>query len=231
MKNGLVAGVGAALLVAIAGGAAAQEAAGEAAAWYAPKSDGDFLVRVRGIAVVPDEDLSSDDLPGANADISSAFVPELDLTYFFTPNIAAELILATTPHDVEGRGAIDGADIGDVWLLPPTLTLQYHVTQLGAWSGQPELGQIKPYFGAGVNYTIFYGEDAGQFESIDYDDAFGWALQAGVDIEMSEGIYFNLDVKKVFLETDWTLDTGAGEASGDVEINPLIVGAGIGYRF
>jgi outer membrane protein len=228
MRNGLTAGVGAALLVAVAGAAAAQETA---EAWYAPKSDGDFLVRLRGIAVVPDEDLSSGDLPGANADISSAFVPELDLSYFFTPNIAAELILATTPHEVEGRGAIDGADLGDVWLLPPTLTLQYHVTQLGDWSGQPELGQIKPYVGAGVNYTIFYGEDAGQFESIDYDDAFGWALQAGVDIEMSEGIYFNIDVKKVFLETDWTLDTGAGEASGDVEINPLIVGAGIGYRF
>ncbi len=57
-------------------------------------------------------------------------VPELDITYFFTKNIAAELILGVTPHNIYGAGTLGGLDVGKVWLLPPTLTLQYHFTGL-----------------------------------------------------------------------------------------------------
>ena len=78
---------------------------------------------------------------------TNSFVPEFDISYFFTQNIAAELILGVTPHHVYGTGAAatDGLDVGKAWLLPPTLTLQYHFTDFGAF---------KPYIGAGVNYTV-----------------------------------------------------------------------------
>ena len=55
-----------------------------------------WQARFRVIAVIP---APGDNLPGAEVDISTTFVPELDFTYFFTKNIAAELILATTKHD------------------------------------------------------------------------------------------------------------------------------------
>lgn len=218
-----------AALALLAAALAAAPAAGQE--WYSAKSDGDFLVRLRGISIMPNEELRTGAIPGADASISNEIVPELDLTYFFTPNVAAELILATAEHSVSGRGALAGADIGSVWLLPPTLTLQYHVTGLGDLTGVEGADAIKPYVGAGVNYTMFYNEDAGDFQSIKYDDAFGFALQAGVDVEVAEGIYLNADVKYIFLETDWTLDTGAGRIGGTVDINPLIVGVGVGYRF
>jgi outer membrane protein len=194
------------------------------------------MVRLRGIAVLPDEELTADSVPGANAEVDDAYVPELDFTYFLTPNLAVELILATTPHDVKGTGAapIDGADLGEVWLLPPTLTAQYHVTQLGEWTGVEGLGKLKPYVGAGINYTIFYNTDGGDFNSIDYDNAFGFALQAGFDYEVATGWYLNLDVKKIFLETEWELDAsnaGLGVQTGDVALDPWIVGVGVGYRF
>lgn len=191
--------------------------------------DGDWMVRLRGIGVIPNDSLTANGIPGADASISTAVVPELDFTYFFTENFAAELILATTKNSVGGRGALGGADIGSVWLLPPTLTAQYHVTQLADWTGYEDLSKVKPYFGAGVNYTIFYDEDAGQFNSIEYDDAFGFALQAGVDVEIGNGFYLNADVKYIFLETDWKINDGA--LRGSVDINPLIVGVGVGYRF
>ncbi len=191
--------------------------------------DGSWMVRLRGIGVIPNESLTANGIPGADASISTAVVPELDFTYFFTENFAAELILATTEHSVGGRGALGGADIGSVWLLPPTLTAQYHFTQLGEWTGVETLSKVKPYLGAGVNYTIFYNEDAGQFRSIKYDDAFGWALQAGVDVEVGSGFYVNADVKYIFLNTDWEINDGA--VRGSVDINPLIVGVGVGYRF
>lgn len=207
-------------LTAAAPPAAAQEE------WWQSKSDGAFMARLRGIVVAPNESLEVNGVPGQDAEISTAVVPELDLTYFFTDTIAAELILAVTPHDVTGEGSvIGGTDLGDVLLLPPTLTLQYHFSDLGPW---------KPYLGAGVNYTFFLNEDGGQFNDIDYDDTFGFALQAGLDYEIAEGVYLNADVKYIFLETDWTLDArnaGLGVQTGSVDINPLIVGVGIGYRF
>ena len=217
--------------LAAAAGAAAMLAAPAFAqdAWYSADSNGDWLVRLRGLAVIPNEELSANGIPGADASIDTSFVPELDITYFFTPNLAAELILGTTPHEVSGRGALAGADIGSVWLLPPTLTAQYHVTQLGEWTGSEALSKVKPYFGAGVNYTIFYNEDACQFSYIKYDDAFVFALQAVVDYEIGNGVYVNADVKYIMLSTDWSINNGA--VRGDVDINPLLIGVGVGYRF
>lgn len=229
---------GAALCLLAAGQAAAQEP------WYAAKSDGDWLVRLRGIAVAPDESLTLDQVAGADAKVDTAYVPELDISYFFTPNLALELILATTPHDVAGRGAIDGADLGDVWLLPPTLTAQYHVTQLGDWTGNPSLGKVKQYFGAGVNYTIFYSEDASPAlvgaigpTTVDLDDSVGFAVQAGVDIDINERFFFNADIKYVDMDTTATLFTpGVGLTPDvintvDVDLNPIIAGVGFGMRF
>ncbi|MFT7050543.1 MAG: outer membrane protein [Psychroserpens sp.] len=57
-----------------------------------------WQARFRVIAVVPSPE---DDIDGANVDISTTFVPEVDFTYFFNKNLAAELILATTKHEVQ----------------------------------------------------------------------------------------------------------------------------------
>jgi outer membrane protein len=102
-----------------------------------------------------------DNLDGADVDISTAFVPELDFTYFFSRNFAAELILATTKHNVEVP-ALE-TDLGHVWLLPPTLSLQYRFYA----------GDLKPYIGAGINYTIFYGVDEGDVVGMDYENKVG----------------------------------------------------------
>jgi len=76
---------------------------------------------------------------------------------------------------------------------------------------------------------MFFNEDAGQFDSIFYDNVFGIALQAGIDIEITDGIYLNADVKYIMMESDWSINNGA--VTGSAEINPLIIGLGVGYRF
>lgn len=201
--------------------------------------DNPWMVRGRVIGVLPDE---SADLSVANTalaggvDIGDQYVPELDITYFFTKNIAAELILAVTPHDVDVAnvtvpGALTNAnvDLGDVWLLPPTLTLQYHFD-----TGT----QFKPYVGAGVNATFFFNEDEGSVaDGIDYDPSFGGALQVGFDYDLDGqpgGWLLNADVKKVWINPDVTVDfTSALGATvdADVDINPLVVGIGFGYKY
>ncbi len=176
---------------------------------------GDFMIRARALGVVPDEDGRVSN--GDSVSVDNSVVPELDFTYFFTPNIAAELIAAVTPHDVKTSSGIDA---GSSWLLPPTLTLQYHFTQFDG---------IKPYVGAGVNYTHFFNEDAGALNAVTYDDSFGGALQAGVDIPIQDNWYANIDVKKVFIST--TAKFSPSGVRADVDIDPWLIGVGVGYKF
>lgn len=176
---------------------------------------GDFMIRARALGVVPDE--SGRVSNGDSVSINNSVVPELDFTFFFTPNISAELIAAVTPHDVKTSSGIDA---GSSWLLPPTLTLQYHFTQLDS---------IKPYVGAGVNYTHFFNADAGALNSVKYEDSFGGALQAGVDVPIKDNWYFNVDVKKVFIST--TAKFSPSGVRADVDIDPWLIGVGFGYKF
>ncbi len=182
-----------------------------------------WIIRSRALMVEPDESASISAI-GGNVDIDEQYVPELDFTYFFTNNIAAELILATTPHDVTAINTTAGqVDLGSVWLLPPTLNMQYHFL--------PQNETFRPYVGAGINYTYFYNEDKGAVNSIDYDDSFGYSLQAGFDYGINENWAINFDVKKVMINTDVRIQSGATQIDADVDINPWILGVGVAYRF
>ena len=182
-----------------------------------------WMVRGRVLGVIPDEDGSGLSPAGVDVSIDNSVVPELDLTYFLSRNLAIEVIAGVTPHEITGKGVIAGADVGEVWLLPPTVLLQYHF----------DIGRgIKPYVGIGVNYTVFFGEDEGPaVTSLDFEDSWGWALQAGVDIPLRDNWYLNVDVKKLWIQTEATAVTGGGTVTGDVDIDPWIVGVGLGYRF
>jgi outer membrane protein len=190
---------------------------------FKPKAAGDINVRIRGLGVVPTERGDIKTAGGTdttlNVRLGNAYVPEIDGSYFLTPNLALELIAATTKHDVD---ASNGLDMGSVWLLPPTLTLQYHFLPTARFS---------PYIGAGLNYTIFYNEKKGALRSISYEDGVGYALQAGFDYAITGPWSFNVDVKKLWLNTDVKANLGGTALKADVDINPWIFGVGLGYRF
>ena len=184
---------------------------------------GDVILRARALAVKPQEDATiTGAVTGSSIDIDTSVVPELDLSYFLSKNIALELIAAVTPHDVHASGTSAGnLDLGSAWLLPPTLTAQYHFN---------EHKGFKPYIGAGVNYTLFFDEDAGSsINSIDYDSSFGPALQVGMDYMLNEHWMLNADLKKIWINSDVKINGGAVNA--DVDINPWVFGVGIGYKF
>jgi outer membrane protein len=193
------------------------------------------VLRARALYVVPQEGTHDWKVDGAAADankhvsISSSIVPEADISYFFNRHLAAEVILGVTPHEIDGKGDLAGTGkIGDAWLLPATALLQYHFDPLGG---------VKPYVGAGVNYTVFFGESTGpNYDNLKIDNHFGWALQAGVDVPIGRNWFLNVDVKKVFLDTTTHVDLiGANNVRNHVDvgtqIDPWVVGFGIGYRF
>lgn len=191
--------------------------------------NGDFMVRMGVSVVMPDTGtavaLNGAPLPNAThaADIPNEVIPSATLTYFFNKNLAAELFCCFAKVDVDGKGtALSGVDLGDAWIFPPALTLQYHFDGFGG---------IKPYVGAGVQYIHFFSEGRSQLAGnpkIRLDDAFGFTLQAGIDIPLGEGWYLNADIKKTWIDTEASWGNGV---TADVDVDPLIVSAAVGYRF
>ena len=187
-----------------------------------------WQVRLRAVGVAPDESAKIG-IIGGDVAISNALIPELDFTYFFTEHFAAELILGTAKHDVQAINTLAGdVNLGSVWLLPPTLTAQYHF-----YTSDQKV--FKPYIGAGVNYTLFYNVKSGDVAGVDYDNALGYAAQIGFDLILDDTFFINFDAKRLFLSTDVTVDA-SNLAPGlsipaEVDINPWLLGIGVGMKF
>lgn len=210
---------GAAAIALAAAPAVAQDAAPRG------KQAGDFMIGFGVIGVLP-RDSGNVDLIGGTPSASFAVTPQLDFTYFFTPNIAVNLIAATSRHELEVTGsALGTVDLGRVWALPPTLTLQYHPLPASRYS---------PYVGVGVNYTMFYGEGGSRTApvlDVDVRNAFGAALNAGIDIELAPNWLLNFDVKWIYLRPDVQVDTSVGRIGANANLDPWIFGASVRYRF
>ncbi|PTB16758.1 hypothetical protein C9I57_31795 [Trinickia symbiotica] len=177
---------------------------------------GDWLVRLRTISIQPQVH-TSNTLSTLDVGVNNSLVPELDFTYMIRDRIGIELILGTSRHQVTSNLG----NLGGVGVLPPTLLLQYHFNHEG---------RIRPYVGAGLNYTLFYNNSlhaGGQPVSID-NHSFGPALQAGVDVQVTKALFVNADIKKIWMKTDASL---GGTAIGTLHIDPLVIGVGIGMKF
>jgi outer membrane protein len=213
---------------------------------------GDIVVRMRAAYVNPDES-SKLGAQSAVAGLTSAIgtdaklavgnntIPELDISYYVTKNIAVELILAAgTRHNVNivsnaGTAPLGGTlgnqALGSVNILPPTLTAQWHFN--------PDQ-TIDPYIGAGVNYTHSFDRNLTAMSGSTplpihiEQDMFGVVAQAGVDVNLGSGWLINADVKYVTMNTNVNVSTDSGatwKRIDDLDINPWVFGVGIGKRF
>ena len=177
-----------------------------------------WLVRVRATHLNPADKSAPVGGTGTSdrIGVESRTIPELDISYFFTPNIAAELVL-TYPQ--KHAVYLDGKEIGTFKHLPPTLLAQYHFV--------PD-GQFSPYVGAGVNVTRLSSVKllggAGDLES----NSVGLALQAGLDFKIDKNWSLNVDVKRANIRSD--VMAGGAKISA-VKVDPLLASIGIGYRF
>ena len=188
-----------------------------------------WQVRLRGVGVVTPNQSAKIGIIGGDVQISDAFIPELDFTYFFTEHFAAELIFGTAKHDVKAINTIAGdIDLGSAWLLPPTLTAQYHF-----YTSDKKI--FKPYIGAGVNYTLFYNVKSGAVADVKYDNALGYAAQVGFDLMLDDTFFINVDAKRLFLSTDVTVDATnlvpGLVVPAEVDIDPWLFGIGVGMKF
>ncbi len=204
---------------------------------------GDWLVRARIIDIAPN--VSSGEItdmagapvaPPSGIDVDSAVTLDIDFTYMFTNNIGVELLLdLTSTHDITATGNLGAAipgNIAEVTVLPPSLIAQYHF--------MPQ-NNIRPYAGAGINYTFFLDESTtsalttglgATTTGLKVDDTAGFLVQAGVDIDINKDWYVNFDAKYFWINTTATISAdGADAAKVDFDLNPLVLGIGIGTHF
>lgn len=223
-------------LGALLGSVAAVPALAQTAAATPPRQGiaaGDVLLRLRTIVVVPNEKSGSvlPAFPGDHVAVDNSFMPEVDVTYMATDHIGFELIASTTKHTASGKSGTTGSigKLVSTWVLPPTLTAQYHFNPKG---------KVRPYLGAGVNYTVFWNEKASDGlvaavgpTKVHMKDSFGWAAQAGVDVDITPKVFLNLDVKYIDIDTSARLRTTvAGTQNVAISLDPLVFGIGLGIR-
>ncbi len=182
--------------------------AGSVAAQESP-----WLVRARAVNLA----MENKDSTGLGLTVNDKTIGEVDVSYFFNKNVAAELIL-TLPQSQNVYS--NGSAIGSFKHLPPTLTLQYHFTDIQGF---------KPYVGAGINYTKITGDNVASGAYHLDSESYGAAFQAGVDVPLTKQVSLNFDVKKVYIKTD--VYNTSGVSQGTLKLDPLLVGVGVGYRF
>jgi len=191
-------------------------AVGMLVAGHVAAQESPWLVRARAVQL----NMENKDSTGLSLNVNDKTIGEVDISYFFNKNVAAELILTLPQRQTVYAGS---TGIGNFKHLPPTLTLQYHFTDLGAY---------KPYVGAGLNYTKITGvklSAGAPLDPVTLDNhSYGAALQAGVDVPLSKQVSLNFDVKKVYIKTD-VYSNGVNQ--GTLKLDPVLFGVGVGYRF
>jgi outer membrane protein len=207
----------------LATGAATGASAQTANDWQVARK-GDWIVtgRITDVSSGADDSIftSAGVDTGLNVDVGNSTMPTLGFTYFLTDNISVEAILGATQHEIRAQGGATDVAVHETWVLPPVVTLQYRP--------MPE-ARVSPYVGAGLNYMLFFeGRDKNGF-TVDLEDGFGYALQAGADVAITGPWTLNVDVKKVWFDTTATINGGA--LTSDVNLDPLVVSVGFGRKF
>ena len=184
--------------------------------------DNPWMLRVRAVDLLF-QNGQSNALSTLNVKAQNEFIPEFDISYFFTKNIAAELVL-TYPQQVNITAGSGNNNIGKISALPPSLLVQYHFTDLGAF---------KPYVGVGLNYTIFGNRQnfpaLGNSVQVDQNSV-GVVGQIGGDYMFDKNWGLNIDVKYATMSTNVTTVQG-GTNLGKLTLNPWMPAVGVTYKF
>jgi outer membrane protein len=202
---------------------------------------GDWIVRVGAINVNPNDDSDKIVVPTdpptvlKGVEVDDAWAVSLIGAYMVTDSVAIELLAATPfEHDIDVAGT--GLAAGSTKHLPPTLSMQWYPR--GGKDGW------QPYFGIGVNYTIFFDEKVDKDlegalgaligatkVDLELDDSFGLAAQAGVDFPLGERWMLNAGIWYIDIDTTAKIKTDVGRVKFDVDIDPWVYNIGVAYRF
>lgn len=189
---------------------------------------GDIIVRAGAVTVAPNE--SSQDVAGLGEfEINNNTQLGLNFGYMVTDNIGVELLAATPfSHDVSLRGV---GKIAETKHLPPTLVVQYYFGKADS--------QLRPYIGAGVNFTNFFDNDFKKndaaaplnLNSLSIKNSWGFAAQVGLDYQVNKNWLVNASVWYADIGTDVKFKAGDTPITIKTDVNPMVYMVSVGYTF
>jgi outer membrane protein len=148
---------------------------------------------------------------------------------FFGDRISTEFAIVRVESDVSVRQrAVNNVGDTQAELMPITAVLQFHLAPNG---------RFDPYIGAGAAYVLIDDVDAPDelnnldFESLDFDDDVGLALNAGLGIKITDNLGLTFDAKYVPLESSARAVRTGDTADVKFDINPVILSGGLSLRF
>ena len=200
---------------------------------------GDLVVRGGITNVNPDGEKSAVLLAGADSTMSLTVDDNsqlgLNVVYFYDQHWAIELLAATpfthdvTIYDPNAVLNVDGAKLAEVSHLPPTVSALYYFNTSS---------NIKPYVGAGINYTVFFDEG---FENgpkslgltnLDLENSFGLSIQAGFDFHLNKQWHINTSIRYIDIDTEASFDVGGNNiGKANIDIDPTVYSLLVGYKF
>jgi len=169
----------------------------------------------------------------ADAETGDATTLLLVIERSLTPNLGIELALGVPPRiDAKGTGA--AAALGDPLLsvknVSPTLLVNYYF-------GDPDTA-LRPYLGAGVNYTKFTDiRSSLPTSKLEMSDSWGWAVQAGLSYAVRKDWGLFVSVTRLDVKSDVdAIATIPGvpvpvEVKTTIDLKPITYSLGLWYRF
>ena len=225
------------------------EGAFHPSALFAPYA-GDYLIAT-GLSAGP-----GSVIPGGSTNTSFSVVPTLAVDYYLNRNWSIEAICCVSPHHIQGTGTINST-FAHTWVFPPSLLIDYHFTNFGAF---------QPYLGVGVNFTTFWGTRVNnEFWPVGFmpgspvanlgipgavathysatvTPSWGVVGQAGFDYMFNEHWGINADVKYIMMEPTVHAKVALFLPGGALSplylpvrvylpIDPIVASVGLTYRF
>lgn len=187
-------------------------------AWVDTSSEGTF----------EDDPGPGDVFNGVDVSFDGTMGYGLAANVFFSDRISAEFAIVRVDSDVQFRQRAVANGNTQAEMMPITAVLQFHFAPNG---------RFDPYIGAGAAYVLIDDVDTPDelnnidFESLDFDDDVGLALNAGLGIRLTNNLGLTLDAKYVPLESSARAVAAVGNQEVKFDINPVILSAGLSLRF
>ncbi|WP_341793346.1 MULTISPECIES: OmpW family outer membrane protein [unclassified Rickettsia] len=163
--------------------------------------------------------------------VENGYGGDASTTIFFNSYLAAELSLGVnvlrTKYSSLGNIANNygvNSDLGkrkDLYMIPATVTGQYHIAPYGG---------VRPYVGVGYHGSYLLT----QSKVFKIKNGHGAVAQIGIDFYAKDDTLINLDVRQFFLSPKVTYKSnlvGTNNVTSKVKLNPLVISAGIGFNF
>ncbi len=183
---------------------------------------GDVMIRGRITGIVPYNEKSTVDLIGGHVDVPSMVLPDFDVSLFLSEHwsITGQTGVLNTKIKLDDTLYGD-IDVGTVWSLPLSLAVQYHP--------QTE-GRFKPYVGAGMVATWYFGEKpaGGYVRDFSVSASYAPLIKAGFDYQIDDKWFLNFEVKQIFPPTQAIENQGVRAITS---LDTISAGLGLGYQF